>query len=156
MARVPYLRRAGLVGQGLRFALAGVVVSLVYVSVTTVLAVVVGVPFQVALLSGYGVGLAVHFALQRFFVWAHAEKGEYALSLHRQLGWYLLVSATQYGATAASTSLLPSELGLSPEAVFLMTGPVVTSINFLLYRNGIFKPRPTAIDAPRLYALEEK
>jgi putative flippase GtrA len=156
MAPMSLLLRAGLVGQGLRFVLVGGVVSLVYLSVTTVLAVVVGLPFQAALLSGYGIALSVHFTLQRFFVWGHAKKAEYALSLHSQLGRYMFMSGTQYGATVASTSLLPSKLGLSTEAVYLMTAPVVTSANFLMYRSGIFHVRSSAGETACLSAVEEK
>ena len=148
LARVPSVFGMGLGAQGLRFVLAGAIVWLVNLSVTTVLAVVVGLPFQVALLTGYVVSVAVHFALQRLFVWAHRDG--FALSVRRQLGRYLLLVAIQYGVTAASTLLLPSVLGLSSEAIFLIVVPLQASINFLLFRNSIFHPHSTHTDAAHL------
>jgi putative flippase GtrA/molybdopterin-guanine dinucleotide biosynthesis protein A len=129
-----------LFARGLRFALTGITASVVYIATTTLLAVVVGLPFQVALVLSYGLTLAVHFTMQRYFVWAH-QREQFALSLHRQLGWYLLVAGGQYGGTAVSALLLPPVLGLSPETVYLLVAPMLASINFLLYRNGIFHPR---------------
>jgi putative flippase GtrA len=127
---------SGLLGQGVRFGLAGATVALVYLATTTILAEGVGLPFQAALAIGFCVGIIVHFTLQRVFVWAYHE--EFALPLHHQLGRYLIVAAMQYGVTAASTGLLPSALGIPTELVYLATVAVVLSANFLLFRNGIF------------------
>jgi putative flippase GtrA len=132
-------------GQGLRFALSGGTVALVYLATTTVLAEVVGLPFQAALAIGFCVGLAVHFTLQRLFVWTHHE--EFALPLAHQVGRYLAVAAVQYGVTAASTALLPSALGVSTELVYLVTVAVVLSVNFLVFRHGIFHAKPVATDS---------
>jgi putative flippase GtrA len=135
---------SGLLGQGVRFALSGGTVALVYLATTTVLADVARVPFQAALAIGFCVGLVVHFTLQRVFVWTHHE--EFALQLGHQLGRYLAVAAVQYGVTAASTALLPSALGVPTEIVYLATVAVVVSANFLLFRNGIFHAKPGATD----------
>ena len=143
---------SGLLGQGVRFALAGGVVTIVYVGATTLLAEVVGLPFQVALALGFGVALTVHFTLQRLFVWTHHE--EFALPLHHQAGRYLAVSAVQYGVTAASTALLPSALGVSTEIVYLATVAVVVSTNFLVFRNAIFHAE-TAPEDPALTPIIE-
>ena len=67
----------------MRFALSGGTVALVYLATTTVLASVVGLPFQAALAIGFCVGLVVHFTLQRLFVWTHHE--EFALPLGHQV-----------------------------------------------------------------------
>jgi putative flippase GtrA len=131
---------SGVLGQGVRFALSGGTVALVYLATTTVLAEVVGLPFQVALAIGFCVGLVVHFTLQRLFVWSHHE--EFALPLSHQLGRYLAVAGVQYGVTAASTALLPSALGVPTEMVYLVTVAVVVSVNFLVFRNGIFHAKP--------------
>ncbi len=133
---------SGVVGQGVRFALSGGTVALVYLATTTLLAEVVGLPFQVALAIGFCVGLVVHFTLQRVFVWTHHE--EFALPLAHQVGRYLVVAAVQYGVTAASTALLPSALGVPTETVYLVTVVVVLSTNFLVFRSGIFHARPPA------------
>jgi putative flippase GtrA len=110
-------------------------VAVVYLLVTTLL-FATGMPFQAALAIGFCVAIAVHFTLQRVFVWAHHE--EFALPLHHQAGRYLALAGAQYGVTAASTSLLPPALGLPVEAVYLLTATLLTSINFLVLRHGIF------------------
>lgn len=135
---------SGLLGQGTRFAVAGGSVALVYLSTTTLLADVVGLPFQLALAIGFCVSIIVHFTLQRFFVWNHHE--EFALPLHHQVGRYLAAAAVQYGVTAASTSLLPAILGVSTEIIYLATVAVVLSANFLVFRHGIFHARDAATD----------
>ena len=132
---------SGLLGQGVRYGLAGGTVAVVYLSTTTVLAEVVGLPFQVALAIGFSVALVVHFTLQRFFVWIHHD--EFALPLHHQAGRYLTVAGTQYGLTIASTALLPAALGVSAEIVYLVTVAVLASTNFLVFRHGIFQAGQT-------------
>jgi putative flippase GtrA len=134
---------SGILGQGMRFGLAGGTVALVYLATTTVLAEVVGMPFQLALGIGFCVGLVVHFTLQRVFVWTHHE--EFALSFHQQLGRYLVIAAVQYGITAASTSLLPPVLGLPTEVVYLATVAVVVSTNFIVFRHGVFHAQQTTV-----------
>jgi putative flippase GtrA len=142
MARSLRSPDSGLLGQGVRFGLAGATVALVYLTTTIVLAEVFGVPFQVALAIGFSVGLVVHFTLQRVFVWTHHEA--FALPLHHQAGRYLIVAGVQYGVTAASTSLLPAALGVSTEIVYLATVAVVLSVNFLVFRQRIFHAKPAA------------
>jgi putative flippase GtrA len=136
---------SGLVGQGVRFALSGGTVALVYLGTTTVLAEVVGLPFQAALAIGFSLGLVVHFTLQRLFVWTHHE--EFALPLGHQIGCYLFVAAIQYAVTAASTGLLPSALGISTEIVYLATVAVVLCTNFLVFRHGIFHSKPATTES---------
>jgi putative flippase GtrA len=130
----------GLVGQGVRFALAGGTVALIYLTTTIVLADIVGLPFQLALVIGFCVGLVVHFTLQRVFVWAHHE--EFALPLRHQAGRYIVAAAFQYGVTAASTALLPSALGVPTEAVYVVTVAIIVSTNFVVFRHGIFHAKP--------------
>jgi len=148
-ARLRTLRspESGLLGQGVRYALAGGTVALVYLVTTIVLAEVVGLPFQVALAIGFGVGILVHFTLQRLFVWTHHE--EFALPLHHQVGRYLIVAGVQYGVTAASTALLPSALGVPVEIVYLATVAVVVSVNFMVFRHGIFHAKTPAVAPAR-------
>lgn len=133
---------SGLLGQGARFALAGSVVALVYLATTTLLADVVGLPFQAALAIGFSVAILCHFTLQRVFVWTHHT--EFALPLHHQAGRYLSAAAAQYGVTAASTAFLPAALGVATEIVYLITAAVVICVNFLVLRNGIFHAKPAA------------
>jgi putative flippase GtrA len=135
--------QSGLLGQMLRFGLAGGSVALVYLTITTVLSQLVGVNFQIALAIGFASGLLLHFTLQRAFVWTHDS--EFAIGLRPQVGRYLTMAAAQYGTTAASTAVLPGVLGLSTEIVYLATMAIVTTVGFLVMRFVIFHP-----DAPLL------
>lgn len=137
-AKLAHLRspNSGLLGQLFRFGLVGGSVAFVYLTVTTVLSQVLGVPFQLALAIGFGSGLLLHFTLQRLFVWTHHE--EFALELRHQVGRYLMMAAAQYGTTAASTAVLPGVLGVTNEIVYLATMVVVTTAGFLLMRFVIF------------------
>src|SRR5580704_8647163 len=136
-ATIQWLRSPslGLLGEGVRFGLAGGIVALVYLATTIILADVFGVSFQLALAIGFCVGLIVHFTLQRVFVWVHHE--EFVLPLRHQAGRYLVAAAVQYGITATSTSFLPAALGVSTEIVYLGTVAVVVSTNFVVFRHGI-------------------
>jgi putative flippase GtrA len=125
-----------------RFALAGGTVGLIYLATTTVLADAVGLPFEMALPIGFSIALMVHFTLQRVFVWSHGEA--FALPLRHQATRYLVAAVAQYGLTAASTSLLPSPLGVSTETVYVATVGVLAVTNFLLFRHAIFHIQPTA------------
>jgi putative flippase GtrA len=139
---------AGTLGQGVRFAIAGGTVALVYLTTTTVLAEVLGAPFQAALAAGFAVGLCVHFTLQRAFVWK--DHDAFVLALHHQLARYLVLAGTQYGVTAASTAVLPGALGLSTEAVYLATVLAVTVANFLVFRSRVFHRQAAPADARRV------
>jgi putative flippase GtrA len=135
--------RTSLLGQGVRFAIAGASVSVVYLGVTTVLSSVVGLPFQIALAIGYCTGLVLHFTLQRLFVWRH--EAEFALPVQSQARRYLLIAGLQYAVTAASTSLLPPLLGIPTEVVYLATAAAILVFNFVVFRSRVFHPD----EAPR-------
>jgi putative flippase GtrA len=128
--------RSGLTGQLVRFALTGGLVTVLYLTVTTVLSQLVGLPFQVALAIGFVSALLLHFTLQRLFVWIH-EDG-FALPLRHQVGRYLLMAGAQYGGTAAATAVLPGALGVPTELVYLATMAVATTAGFLIMRFVIF------------------
>jgi len=120
----------------MRFALSGAVVSIVYIAITTVLAEVSNLRFQIALVIGWCAAASVHFTLQRTFVWAHHES--FALPFARQVRRYLLLAVSQLGVTAATTTVLPSLLGVPAEAIYIATALLVTVVNFTVFRNGIF------------------
>ena len=126
----------GLAGQGLRFALSGSLVAGVYVTVTTVLHDVLAVRFQIALAIGFVVSVALHFTLQRLFVWRHYRR--FALAVHRQAVRYLGVCASQYTVTALSTAQLPGLVGLPVEVVYVITMLAVAGINFVVFRGRVF------------------
>jgi putative flippase GtrA len=136
--RVEHLRSpdSGTVGQGVRYAIAGSTVAVWYLTVTTILADGFGVVFQLALAIGFVSSVLLHFTLQRFFVWVHHS--EFALGLGAQVGRYLVVALSQYAITAASTSLLPGALGLPVTPIYFATAITLASINFLVFRGGVF------------------
>jgi putative flippase GtrA len=127
-----------LAGQGIRFAASGGVVALVYVATTSLLAEVIGIPFEVALAIGFSVAIATHFTLQRAFVWAHADG--FALPLRRQAMRYLPMAGLQYGLTALATAVLPSALGVSTEVVYLCAAAALSAVNFFVFRARVFHP----------------
>lgn len=132
---------SGLLGQGVRYAIAGAGVMVVYV-VTTLALAAAGLAFQLALLAGFAVAVTTHFLAQRLFVWRHDPP--FALAASRQAGLYLAITAVQYGLTALSTSVLPGLLGVPTTAVYLVTAACITVATFVLLRNRVFHPR----DAP--------
>jgi putative flippase GtrA len=142
--RRPLLERAlhlrspdsGTIGQGFRYAVAGVTVAGWYLLATIVLADVIGVAFQLALVIGWATAVLLHFTLQRFFVWVHHS--DFALGFGSQVGRYLLVAGTQYGVTVAATSELPRALNVPVTFVYLATVAVITSTNFVVFRGGVF------------------
>jgi putative flippase GtrA len=153
-ALVRHLRspRSGLVGQLVRFGLTGGLVTIVYLTVTTVLFQVVGLPFEAALALGFVSALLLHFTLQRLFVWIH-EDG-FALTFRRQVGRYLLMAGTQYACTAASTAVLPGVLGVPTEIVYLATMAIATTTGFLVMRFIIFHGGTSAPEPPRAMPVE--
>ncbi len=142
---VELLRTDGVLAQGVRFAISGVVVSIVYISVTTVLAEVWHLRFQLALAIGWCTAVAVHFTLQRVFVWTH--QAGFALPLGRQVRRYLVVAGAQLGVTAATTTVLPSALGVPTEIVYLATALLLTTINFVVFRGGVFHAPAVGVDS---------
>jgi putative flippase GtrA len=126
------------IAQGLRFAVAGSIVAVVYLTVTTLLHDLFGVPFQVALISGFLVGISVHFTLQRLFVWRQQQN--FALPMHKQAGRYLIVCLPQYGITALTTAQLPRLLGWPVEVVYIATAVSLAGFNFLFFRGLVFHP----------------
>jgi putative flippase GtrA len=138
IARVLTLRNPGLPSRATRFAAAGGIVALTYVACTTLLATVVGLPFQLSLATGFAVALTLHFSLQRRFVWAHDDG--YALPVHHQAARYTTVAIAQYLITVAATSTLPSVVGVSTTIIYLATTAIVSIVNFVLFRVAIFHP----------------
>jgi putative flippase GtrA len=130
-----------MVGQGVRFIVAGATVTLVYPTTTAVFAEVLGTPFQMALAIGFCTGVAVHFTLQRLFVWRHSRG--FTLQLGHQATRYLAVVLVQYGVTVAATSLLPPILGVSTVSVYLVTVSVLTCTNFMVFRRFVFHAGPS-------------
>jgi putative flippase GtrA len=121
-----------------RYAVAGAVVALVYVGGTLLLSGPVGLPIQAAIPIAYAVAVALHFVLQRTFVFRH--DGDFALSVHEQIIRYLLIAATQYPATAALTALLPQLIDVSDQVAYLITVVLISLTFFFVLRWGVFHP----------------
>jgi putative flippase GtrA len=129
---------SGLLGQGLRFGLAGATVAGVYVLSTLLLVHVLGLGFEAALPIGFAIAITVHFTLQRTFVWIPANAC--ALPIRRQLPRDLTIALTQYGMTALALALLPRALGVKPDVVYLCCVVLLTILSFLLLRARVFHP----------------
>ncbi len=127
---------SGNLGQLVRFASVGALVFAIYVAITTLLADVVGLPFEVALVIGFALALVTHFSLQRLFVWVHHT--EFVLPFHVQAARYLAIAGLQYGTTAVVTALLPRLLHVSPTAVYIPWVVCVSALNFVVLRHRVF------------------
>jgi putative flippase GtrA len=138
VAAVVWIRRPelGLLGQGIRYAIAGATVASVSLAGTIVLAEGAGFAYEVAFAIAYSAAVVTHFILQRYFVWSHHE--EYALPLHLQLVRYLPIAATNYGIVAGALALLPHALHTSSLHVYLVSTVSMTAISFLLFRTSVF------------------
>lgn len=138
---------AGLLGQGVRFIVGGCTSAAVYLLSTTALALVVGLPFEMALAIGFCVLVAVNFTLHRMFVWVHHEG--FALPFHRQFGRYISFAGAQYGLTALSIAVLPRVLGLSAELVYLATAVALAVVSFATFRYGVFHAKDSGASHSR-------
>jgi putative flippase GtrA len=127
---------ARLLGQLVRFLITGGIATGIYVASTNLLAYVAGLPFEAALIIGFGAAIATQFTLFRLWVWPNRER--FALPLHHQAGRFLAVAALVYGLTAACTSLLPGALEVPTEVVYLACVAASPVVNFVVSRNGIF------------------
>lgn len=139
------LDHASLFSQGVRFAFTGSAVSVVYLFTTSALSVLVGLPFQAALAIGFVVAVAMHFSMQRLFVWT--DHDGFALTATHQVSRYLMAATAQYGVTAASTSFIPAVLGLPVVLVYLATAFPIAFVNFILFRNYIFHGKRVGAEA---------
>ncbi len=130
---------AGLLGQGVRYVIGGCASMAVYMLSTTLLALVAGLSFEVALAIGFCQLIAVNFTLHRVFVWVHYEG--FALPVHRQFGRYISVAGTQYALTAACLAVVPRALSLPPELVYFVTAASFALVTFVVFRRRIFHAR---------------
>ena len=109
--------------------------SVFYLGLTALLAIL-GVPFQAALLVSFLSVTALHFTLQRVFVWS--RRGKYALPLRQQLQRYLPLVTVQYLTTAAATAALPKWLGLPVLPVYIGIALFYSLFSFLFFRARVF------------------
>lgn len=120
----------------LRFAFTGGIVALTQMSVMTVLVALLDFPAQPALIVAYLAALAVHFTMNRNFVFS-SDAG-YALHLSAQGIRYLALVLCGYSLTALSLAVLPGLLGLPQLAVYFMTVACLSLFSFLILQGWIF------------------
>ena len=119
-----------------RYALAGALVAGVYVCAVLLLSGPLHVAIQIAILVAYLLAVCLHFALQRWVVFAHVD--EFSLSADRQIGRYIVVTLLQYVATAAGTALLPDIVDISETAAYLLLAATTPVAAFAALRAGVF------------------
>jgi len=119
-----------------RFALTGTLVAIVYLVVTSALTVLAGAPTQLAVIVGYVCSLAVHFTVNRRFVFGSSTG--YALHLSAQGARYLAVALSSYGLTALSVAL--AKRADVPELAAALGIPVAfAAVTFLTLRGWVFR-----------------
>lgn len=118
-----------------RYLLAGGLVALVYLGLTAALISATDLDVQVAVAIGYFSGIAVHFALQRGFVFS--TQAGYALSVRGQAWRYAAVALSQYAFTALAVGVLTAG-GVPDLPAALVTAAVLTPAVFHLLRTRLF------------------
>jgi putative flippase GtrA len=146
-AAIVWIRRPelGVLGQGIRYAIAGMTVACVSMTGTIVLAEVVGLAYEAAFAIAYTTALVTHFSLQRYFVWSHHEA--FALLLHLQLVRYLPIALANYGVVAIALAVLPGALGVASLPVYVIATLSVTVLSFLLLRTSVFHAQQSGGEA---------
>ena len=132
----------GLLGQGIRYAIAGATVAFVSITGTLVIAEGVGLAYEAAFGIAYSAAVVTHFTLQRYFVWSHHE--EFALPLRYQLVRYLPIALLNYGVVAIALLVLPHALHAPSGVIYLASTLSMTSISFLLFRTRVFHAQEAA------------
>lgn len=135
----------GMSGQPLRYAIAGAVVAITYLSLTLFAAGPLGIPIQAAMPVSYALATALHFTLQRYYVF-RSHTG-FALAFHAQAGSYVVLGLIQYAFTATMTAVLPEVLGIDERIVYVGAVCVATVFGFLVLRLHVFRSAP-ATTAP--------
>lgn len=123
----------------LRYAMAGVLVTLFNLGMPVLLSITFGIPLEECIPASYVLAAMLQFTLQRLFVFRHIS--EFALSLRRQALWYVMIVAIQYPIAALATAFLPSVLGLSERIVYVVTALTVAFATFLFLRRNVFQSR---------------
>lgn len=123
-------------GPTARYGLAGATVAGVYLAIPVGLSTAFGTGIEIAIPIAYVLAVCLHFTLQRRFVFAHVS--QFALSGRQQAARYVMVGAIQYPTTALATALLPSLLGISARATFVLVTLIISVIFFLVLRGLVF------------------
>jgi len=119
-----------------KFVLTGALVGGTHLGLVSLM-VLAGVPIQLALALGYVIALALHFTLNR--QWVFAEDSGYALHFSRQGVRYLLIAGISYAGTAISVAILPGLLGIPQLAAFFMAAIAMAGVSFVLLNFWVFR-----------------
>lgn len=125
------LRRLG------RFLASGLAVQAVYTAVMAITLLAAGLDRQVALAIAYLCALAVHFVLNRQFVFARAEG--YVLGPSSHGVRYLAMAAVVYVVTAAGLEMVPEAIGVSPFVAWLLITGTIGALNFVMLDRLVFR-----------------
>jgi putative flippase GtrA len=120
-----------------RFLTAAVIVVGVQAGIVIGL-IAVGVTPQLALALGIGIATAVHFAINRQWVFT-AEGGGFRFHLSAQGIGYLTLALFNYVVSAVALALLPDALGVSPIVVYAGTTVLLGVNNYLWLGRFVFK-----------------
>lgn len=118
-------------------------VGLTYIGLTLLFSGPFGLHIQLSIPAGYAIAVVLHFALQRFFVFA--DRGEFELSGREQAGKYVVLAGVQYVITALATEILPGALGLDERAVYVGSALAASAGVFLFLRAHVFHPADDAV-----------
>lgn len=119
-----------------RYAISGTIVGVFYLGMPIVLNVAFGVALEVSIPVFYVLAAILQFTFQRLFVFRHVER--FALPMHRQALWYVVIAAVQYPASAISTAVLPAVLGVPARAVYVVATLLIALLTFLFLRKNVF------------------
>jgi putative flippase GtrA len=120
-----------------RFGMSGGVVALVNLGAMTVLVAGFDTRPEIALLASYALALAVHFTLNR--QWVFSSGRGYHLHLTAQGTRYIGCAVTIYGVTALALATLPHALGVPVLAVYYTASLVLSIANFFVLRTFVFR-----------------
>jgi putative flippase GtrA len=127
------------VGSTARYAIAGVIVALVYLALPLILNGMLGAPIEAVIPLAYLAALTLHFNLQRHFVFRHVDV--FALEHRQQVARYAALAAVQYPLTAILTAVLPGALDMSQRAAYVATVVTISLASFfLVLRRRVFHP----------------
>jgi hypothetical protein len=125
-----------------RYGFAAVVVGTTYLGLTLLLSGPAGAPIQVVLPFTLLIAVALHFTLQRWFVFG--DRGAFALTAIQQARRYAVLVPLQYAATAASTAVVPHVLGTTEQVAYVGTVLVISGATFLFLRARVFHAEVSA------------
>ena len=122
-----------------KFVVTGALVGATHLGLVSLM-VVGGVPIQVALALAFVIALAVHFTLNR--QWVFSVDAGYALHFSRQGLRYLATAVVSYACTAIAVAVLPGVTGLPELAAFFIAAGAMACFSFVALSVWVFAAAP--------------